>query len=129
MTKEEKIQEAWSEVQSHINSEGVPNYNDDGWAKYGSKQKSEYFKALEEKQWLGYFFYRPKSLEGIEDNNGWDLIEDLDIEENEYVLFLRMTEGGEPPIFTSLLSEDFQIGYFTHWKRIDISKPPLFDAN
>ena len=70
--------------------------------------------------------WRPVSLKGIENNNGWELIEDLDIEENEYVLFLRMTEGGEPPIFTSLLSEDFQKDYFTHWKRIDISKPPLY---
>lgn len=128
MTKEDIIQNAWTEIQSHINAEGVPSYNEDGWAKYGGKQKSEYFKTLEEKQWLGYFFYRPKSLEGIEDNNGWELIDDLDIEDNEHVLFLRMTEGGEAPIFTCPAGEDFQIGYFTHWKRIDISKPPLFDS-
>lgn len=71
--------------------------------------------------------FRPISLIGIENNNGWNLIEDLDIEDNEYVLFLRHYEGeGEPPIFTSPLSEDFEDGYFTHWKRIDISKSPLF---
>lgn len=71
MTKEEKIHQAWIDVQDHIQSEGVPFYDSDGWAKYGSKQNSDFFKTLEEKEWLGYFFYRPKSLQGIEDNNGW----------------------------------------------------------
>jgi len=69
---------------------------------------------------------RPVALKGIENNNGWNLIKDLDIEDNEYVLFLRMTEGGEPPIFTCPLGEDYQIGYFTHWKRIDYLNPPIF---
>jgi hypothetical protein len=78
MSKGEIIQKAWIETQSHINSEGVPNYNDDGWAKYGGKQKSEYFKTLDEKEWLGYWFYRPKSLDGIEDNNGWIEIDSKD---------------------------------------------------
>lgn len=49
MTKEEFIKREWTEVQSHIESEGVPHYNSDGWAKYGSKQNSEWFKTLEEK--------------------------------------------------------------------------------
>lgn len=63
----------------------------------------------------------------MENNNGWNSIEDLDIDDDEYVLFLRYYEGeGEPPIFTCPLGEDFQIGYFTHWKRIDFEKPPLF---
>lgn len=75
MTKEEKIAEAWIESQLHIKSQGVPHYNSDGWAKYGGKQNSEWFKTLEEKQWLGYYFYRPKSLKGIENNNGWIKIE------------------------------------------------------
>jgi len=78
MTKQEKIQEAWVEMQSHIESEGVPKYNDDGWAKYGRKQESEWFKLFEEKEWLGYLFYRPKSLQGIENNNGWIKIESKD---------------------------------------------------
>lgn len=72
---------------------------------------------------------RPKSLKGIENNNGWKLIDELNVYDNEHVLFLRMTEGGEAPIFTCIAGEDFQIGYFTHWKRVDISKPPLFDTN
>jgi hypothetical protein len=72
MTKEEKIKEEWIAAQLHINSEGVPRYNEDGWAKYGSKQNSEYFLLLEEKQWLGYFFYRPKSLKGIEKINSFN---------------------------------------------------------
>lgn len=75
MTKEEKIQEAWVIEQLHEESEGVPNYNEDGWAKYGRKQNSNYFKQLEEKEWLGYWFYRPTSLDGIEENSGWIKIE------------------------------------------------------
>lgn len=123
MTKEEKIKEAYG----------------DKWELFNGSAKQC---ALKNNGWISPILehspkdieldrgdkniYRPKSLRGIENNNGWNLIEDLDISDNEYVLFLRMTEGGEVPIFTCPAGEDFQVGYFTHWKRIDISKPPIY---
>jgi hypothetical protein len=71
MTKEEIIHAAWLETNPDINPQGFPSYNDEGWAKYVRKQESEWFKSLDEKEWLGYWFYRPESLRGIEKNNGW----------------------------------------------------------
>lgn len=72
-------------------------------------------------------FWRPIQLKGLENNNGWNLMEDFDGEDEEYFLFLRYSEhDGEPPIFTSVLSDDFEIGYFTHWKRIDFLNPPIY---
>lgn len=131
MTKEEKIQEAWIEMQSHIESEGIPNYNEDGWAKYGGKQKSEYFKTLEEKQWLGYFFYRPKSLQGIEKNNGWikiEIEEDLPKKEGIFYVYdgLNVTTA-----FYKYYSKDFQfvegiVARPTHYQPIIKPQQPIY---
>ena len=45
--KEEKIKEAWIDAQYNYPLELVPYFNSDGWAKYGGKQNTEYFKTLE----------------------------------------------------------------------------------
>ena len=131
MTKHEKIQEAWIEMQSHIESEGVPKYNEEGWAKYGGLQKSEYFKTMEHKEWLGYHFYRPKSLEGIENNNGWKKLEnreDLPKESGQYLT--RRSNG-------IIISEHFynnklswylwkECYFITHYQDIIKPKPPIY---
>jgi hypothetical protein len=142
MTKQEIIKEAYGthydEVSSFIDENGwcvQIDYSTDKELKNHRSLNEIGFTQNDDLLDFGYFSnenkhkWRPKTLDGLEDNNGWRLIDELDVEENEYVLFLRMTEGGEVPIFTSPLSCDFSIGYFTHWKRIDISKPPLFDSN
>lgn len=130
MNKEEKIKEAWINVQSHIHSEGVPHYNEDGWARYGSKQKSVWFETLEEKQWLGYFFYRPKSLSGIENNNGWIKIESESDLPKEKGYFLCIYKDGEIiPHHFSINSEfdrDLFIEEFTHYQPITKPEPPIF---
>ncbi len=130
MTKQEKIKEEWIAIY------GEEKYN---LIKYAIKENgyidcvrnpeiSEIINTCEKSIYWGTTEFYPLALKGISTNNGWELIEDLAIEDNEYVLFLRMTEGGEVPIFTSPLGEDFKIGYFTHWKRISFEKPPLFDT-
>jgi len=130
MTKQERIQEEWIAIY------GEEKFN---IIKYAIKENgyidcvrnpeiSEIINTVQEGICWGTTDYYPKNLKGIANNNGWNLIEDLNIYDDEYVLFLRMTEGGEVPIFTCPAGEDFQIGYFTHWKRISFEKPPLYDS-
>lgn len=50
--------------------------NSEGYVRFGSKGNSEYIELntnvdFEEKEWIGYYFLRPKSLAGIETNNNW----------------------------------------------------------
>lgn len=125
MTKEEAIRESygdyWDIVEEYVDG--------NGWVKtkkFQDQLPRQLFEFYVSRHTSDNNMMRPKAITGIEDNNGWKLIEDLDIEDDEYVLFLRMTEGGEIPIFTCPLGEDFEIGYFTHWKRVDISKAPIY---
>ena len=121
-TKEEVIKAAYG------------NYSDialeicdvNGWINIGNYY-SYFPQDKEQKKFFNELMARPKSLQGIEDNNGWNSMDDPSFEDGEYILFLRFIDGeGEPPIFTSTLSDDFQIGYFTHWKRINYEKPPIY---
>jgi len=69
---EEKIKSAWVALGKEA------TWNTEGWARFGSKQNSEFSEGLEEKQWLGYYFYRPKSLSKIEEHwNNWEENETL----------------------------------------------------
>jgi hypothetical protein len=131
MTKQEKIKEEWVKIYGEDKYDKIKYaIKDNGYIDcIRNPEISKIISTVKREIYWGTTDYMPKSLKGIHINNGWKLIEDLDIEDDEYVLFLRYYEGeGEPPIFTCLLGEDFQIGYFTHWKRIDFEKPPLFDA-
>jgi len=122
--KQRAIQEAWILEQLHASSEGVPNYNSDGWAKYGSKQNSSYFNQLEEKQWLGYFFYRPKSLEGIENNNGW-----IEYKENGIgYLDIVYTDAGNiyPYAVYVAYSSINEIQEVTHYQPIQKPNKPIY---
>jgi len=124
MTKEEKIKEAWGlaydEVKHLLTDNGYIWSVDLAHIRLNL---SKYNLDLNYND-IGV---RPKSLKGIENNNGWNSMEQPDFEENEYVLFLRFINGeGEPPIFTCVLCDDFEIGYFTHWKRVDYGKPPIY---
>lgn len=56
MTKQEqRIKDAWIGTGKQV------TWNSEGWARFGSKQ-DDFSDDFEEKQWLGYYFYRPKSL-------------------------------------------------------------------
>lgn len=131
MTKQEVIKQEWVAIY------GEEKYH---LIKYAIKENgyidcvrnpeiSKIINTTQKGIYWGTTDYYPLRLMCISNNNGWNLIEDLNIGDDEYVLFLRMTEeGGEHPIFTCTAGEDFKIGYFTHWKRVDISKPPLYDS-
>jgi len=60
MTKQEqRIKDAWIATGKEV------TWNSEGWARFGAKQ-TEFSDEFEEKNWLGYYFYRPKSLSTVE---------------------------------------------------------------
>lgn len=97
MTKEEKIKEAWGKLKL------IPIYKNDycrenGWSSFSpdfKKQKHYNEKLLD---FIGIKCCRPKTLQGIEDNNGWIKIqseEDLpkDFNRSEFKLYYWTNNG------------------------------------
>ena len=109
MSKEEKIQEAYGE---YFNKD----INDNGWCNNHSLRIR--VDALEIDR--SRFGWRPKSLQGIENNNGWIKIES----EYQYDLL----ENGEYEWYN--INNDkydkgdlWSYGIFTHYKIVPITKP------
>ena len=72
MTKKEKIQEAWG---SFWNPE-IHHYSINGWSNPEHYSEEEMYEMMQEIDMeFGEFRCRPKSLQGIENNNGWIKIE------------------------------------------------------
>lgn len=71
--------------------------------------------------------FRPKSLQGIENNNGWftlnNIAKEIPIEIDNIELF--NINSSEYYISTDT-HEFIEIGRFTHWKPLEKSKYPLF---
>lgn len=111
MTKEEKIKEEWGEDYEEYN----PDEN--GWS-----SKSLWHEDIDFNKYNtdcvahGVYKIRPKSLKGIEHNNGWNKISEIGLPEpEETIIWLR--DEGEPPVVASMLDSDFYgIDYFTHWR-------------
>lgn len=126
MTKEEKIQETWiiqigKERFKSLKSELVL----DGWLHYSPADlKDKELKLID-----GIIFYRPKSLQGIENNNGWIKIEneaDLPKEEGNYFVFTN----GNIETCLRLLGIDnndfWWLKNVTHYQPIQKPKPPIY---
>ena len=74
MTKEEKIQEAYGEYWDEV-KEFVCEY---GWTQKKSLIGNFSNETFDSRKVIGFndtYKYRPKSLKGIENNNGWIKIE------------------------------------------------------
>lgn len=71
--------------------------------------------------------WRPKTLRGIDDNNGWINLQGEDTwpEAEKDVMWIRALVGpGEPPMIYSMITEGFPgIDYFTHWRPIPFDPP------
>jgi len=92
MTKEEKIKEAYGEYLDRFNPSLL-----DGWSTTCFSENID--KDIFDEEDTGYFGYlrlRPKSLQGIENNNGWTKIEtkeDLPKLGGEYDVVIRGKMG------------------------------------
>ena len=107
MTKEETIKEAYGE---YFNKD----INENGWCSNHSVRIRMDSMEIERSR----FGWRPKSLSGIEKNNGWIKIEsesDLPKETDNYFVVNEL----------GILMRGFCIGEINHWKDITHYQPVI----
>lgn len=126
MTKQEKIQEAygehWETVKSYVDESGWCNWDYKNNCSPSRFEISE-FDTLDFK--LGkYLIWRPKSLQDIENNNGWIKIEsESDRIHDEDVWVINM--NGNKQIFHQDALELINTS-FTHYQPINKPLKPLY---
>lgn len=123
--KEQKIKEAYGEY----GDIALQICGENGWIKIN--EYHSYFPKDNEKSPHGQF-RRPKSLQGIEDNNGWIRIEsgnDLP-KETGWFEFQSFPQEKYTPERTLWHADSKKIGWwketYTHYRKIDIDKPPIY---
>ena len=129
MTKEEKIKEAWGEALKGAYCD------ENGWSLMGaflSEYKIEYDSVLNNDR----NYYRPKSLQGIENNNGWIKIEsEADLPKETIDCFFY--DNVEKAVVCGNYNSDFKkfnwSAFFvewseqiTHYQPINKPKPPIY---
>ena len=122
--KQEAIKNAYGEYW-----ENVKDYVDnDGWINNSiPKFTFGQLKNLD-LEYKNDVFFRPKSLQGIENNNGWIRIEseaDLPKEEGLYFTMRRDKTKVEITHFFYELSKEFK-KVATHYQPIEKPKPPIY---
>lgn len=135
-SKQEVIQEAWLEFMStsdyaelKIDDNGFCNYqcrryiNSTRWDKLYSRIKSGGKSGRD-------IIYRPKSLSGIENNNGWTRIEsedDLPKKLGEYHIINRWGNRSRFVVrCLKTLVDDWNRDKFTHWHPVIEPKPHIY---
>jgi hypothetical protein len=139
MTKEEKIREAW------INTIGEENYNsvlkngefkDYGWRKVKSIPMftEDVYDVLKYSKIM--FSIRPKSLQGIENNNGWIKIEsEEDLPEQGGSYYVTRCDKVETAVYVKdnrwlVKGNDYPkttiLHSITHYQPIQKPQPPIY---
>lgn len=124
-TKEEVIKESygnfWDQVKKHVDDNGWITF--DKWFKLiGHKIDYDYSSFKLEKT-------RPKSLQGIEDNNGWIRVESEEYLPKEGMTYYLICIDNRPSIHPYNLAQIrslFTDGFVTHYKKIVKPLPPLY---
>lgn len=143
MTKQEKIKEAYGEFYDKVKN----NIDDQGWCTminesnefvsptcldlgmsreyYDNNIEGGYFSDSNTHKW------RPKSLHGIENNNGWIKIEseaDLPKETDHYLVYNKINNGIE----VDYIDHDYEshserwVEFNSHYQPIQKPKPPIY---
>src|SRR5690606_34580493 len=125
MTKEEKIKEAWGELWHSFNESAKKcALNKDGYVasilQNGLNKDFTEFNA-------SLVAWRPKSLQGIEDNNGWIKVEsEADLPKDSYNYWIFQNDG----LIQSMKEYELNKKYYniraTHYQQIEKPKPPLY---
>ena len=128
MTKQEKIQESYGEYFDLC----APEMNN-GWS---VKRKGIGFEKLKKQIELQYnqshnaYAFRPKLLQGIENNNGWIKIEnekDLPKEDCDCMLYFSDSEiRCDRFLFNHKNFRTTHYRYVTHYKPIKKPQPPIY---
>jgi len=126
MTKEEKIKEAWGknyeEFKEHI--------DENGWAIYPHFQKHEMIESVRPLEFQeNGSCWRPKSLQGIENNNGWIKIEseeDLPKNSGHYLIMVNNEVKIDLWVNYQNKFELWNKNSVTHYQPIEKPKPPIY---
>ena len=125
-SKEEVIQSAYDGEKY--------DWDENGWLTYGVDENSEFgyepFGDYETRNHVdGVYEWRPKSLQGIENNNGWISINsesDLPSEKGAYWVACR-NHIYENPRTQEEIQFDYKVDstFYTHYQKINKPLPPL----
>lgn len=121
MTKQEKIIEAWKGIKP------IQLIDENGWSineqPYGSFDSKEY----DQIQYYEGAKIRPKSLQGIENNNGWIKIEsEADLPKEDGLYYLIRNNGVITWNSVYISNMDWLIEDVTHYQPIVKPKPPVY---
>ena len=126
MTKEEKIKEAWGENWSKISKENQKKVlNNNGFV-------SQYYEDLLSKETTcrKLFDVRPKSLQGIENNNGWIKIESEEDLPKDYEISYHAwnSESDRDYYVTNMwtIINRYHLGNVTHYQPIEKPLKPIY---
>lgn len=123
-TKEEVIKEAWGELWGKINKRGKEQAFEDNGYCHKNYIIAEISLETESLPYHDNKFIRPKSLNGIENNNGWIKInseEDFPKESGEYWVVHNNKISHRIIVKDSYIDK-----YTTHYQPIEKPKPPLY---
>lgn len=131
MTKEEKIKEAWG-----LNYDEFSEYIDsDGWARYPHFQKHEMVQDVRPIEFRSQGTdFRPKSLQGIENNNGWIKIESEDDLPKELYIKTNIIKDNKTYMYCDYRGNNIWWNYeykilienATHYRPIEKPNPPIY---
>ncbi|MCL1636286.1 hypothetical protein [Elizabethkingia bruuniana] len=106
---------------------------DNGWLKIKPTQYSSKYKDCDLLKLTTYVHsIRPKSLSGIENNNGWTRIESEEDLPKEYGPYHVKYENGQTVSwfngvdFITLTGRKYKEDAITHYQPIETPKPPIF---
>lgn len=128
MTKEEKIKEAWSKLMTDYTNIDLNN----GWSLDDFHEDSYKENEFHTQQIYTPCKIRPKSLKGIENNNGWIKIESEEDLPKEVINCWFATNNG---IYLGYYTtrgyfvnegEDIELKFITHYQPIEKPKPPIY---
>jgi len=118
MTKQEKIQEAygeyWEKVKDYVYENG---WCSGFWGETFEKLNGYTKPNSEGTRW------RPKSLKGIETNNGWIKIESENDLPKEPCFYWCMDNNG---IMHQIHYDDIEVGDSSHYQPIQKPQPPIY---
>lgn len=128
MTTEEAKKEVVRKAYGEYYEACQPDEN--GWTSRGRIAIKLFSLPLERQETLIGSLYRPKSLKGLEDNNGWIRIEPDGSnlpEQKEWMYQVISKKAGYclAPFVngTPVSTPEYWLKHFTHWKPIEKSEP------
>jgi hypothetical protein len=133
MTKQEVIKEAWGIERFNVLS---PHINDNGWLDEDYLINKYEFNLADCDTENGAFinmddlttYYRPKSLKGIENNNGWTKVDFIhDLSNRTGISYKSILPDGTIETTHNFSARElYNLWKITHYKVIEKDLPPLY---